>query len=87
MNDDMDGSCRYQLGQGETWKVTKDREEAMIPGESYDTSFNHHILDPSCSFLFNTLDMKKVRQFEEVKVTDIAAGGNHSLFAIEYDGR
>lgn len=37
--------------------------------------------------LARVAEAKKVRQFEEVTVTDIAAGGNHSLFAVEYPGR
>jgi len=40
----------------------------------------------TCLVLLFEIDVKKVRQFEEMTVTDIAAGGNHSLFAVEYPG-
>jgi hypothetical protein len=36
--------------------------------------------------LVGVTEPKKIRQFEEVTVVDVAAGDAHSVFAVEFDG-
>lgn len=80
-----------QLGLGETWKVVKDRPQANFPGTYvmvtiYTHTCVHH------SRQFNPIQSniktvpKKVRQFEEVQVVGLAAGGSHSLFSVAFPG-